>query len=170
MAATQYWRGEPNSTSGVDAPLGLLVINLTKEHAKEMRQFNRCFYSHSFLNAKDTKIFDLKEIEYKTGFVLKPGFTLGELADGLAKELDGVTYSNGHKRFLCGHLLLPQVTMEKGGLADSTNLHKWTWNYLYSKETTIQTATEIAGDFTVDVKMTGMALSSTDCVIAIKKH
>ena len=52
MAATQCWRGEPNFTSGVDEPLGLLVINLTKEHAKETRQFNRLYYSHCFLNAK----------------------------------------------------------------------------------------------------------------------
>lgn len=116
------------------------------------------------------KVFDLKEVEYKTGFVLKLGFTLGKLVDGLAKELNAETYSNGHKRFLRGHLALPQVIMKKGGIADSTSLRKWSWNYLCAEKNAVQTATEISADCKVDVTITGITLSNPDCVISIKKR
>ena len=93
-----------------------------------------------------------------------------DFADSLSKELNGTRYCNAHRRFLFGHLPLTQFQMEKAGLASTpAELKKFTWDYNYGSGIVALPITETGTDLKVDIQISGLALSSTDTVITVKK-
>ena len=76
-----------------------------------MKQFNRLYYSHSFVNLPGDETIDFEDTEMKSALYLKLDFNLKTFADGLARELNGTAYYNGHKRYLVGHLPLTEMQM-----------------------------------------------------------
>ena len=96
-------------------------------------------------------------------------FNLKTLADGLAKDLNGAAYYNGHKRYLVGHLPLTEMQMFRSGMVTGvTELKNYKWTTLYGTTESVITDTEKNGeDLKVNLKATGLSLGSTDTTIRL---
>ena len=169
-SALQLWKGQENFQKYSTEPLRVTAVWLERAKLAGLKQFNRGYFSHSYVNATGAVNFELTDLETESSQTFQTAYTLADFADPLSKELNGTRYCNAHRRFLFGHLPLTQFQMEKAGLASTpAELKKFTWDYNYGSGIAALPITETGTDLKVDIQISGLALSSTDTVITVKK-
>ena len=151
-------------------PLRVTAVWLERTKVAGLKQFNRGYFSHSYVNATGAVSFELTNLETESIQTFQTAYTLADFADSLSKELNGTRYCNAHRRFLFGHLPLTQFQMEKAGLASTpAELKKFTWDH-YGTGTAALPITETGTYLKVDIQISGLGLSSTaDTVITVTK-
>ena len=169
-SALQLWKGQENFQKYSTEPLRVTAVWLERTKVAGLKQFNRGYFSHSYVNATGAVNFELTDLETESSQTFQTAYTLADFADSLSKELNGTRYCNAHRRFLFGHLPLTQFQMEKAGLASTpAELKKFTWDYNYGSGIAALPITETGTDLKVDIQISGLGLSSTDTVITVKK-
>ena len=173
-AALQLWKTDESSpyVTHSESPLVAVGIYLSRTRVTGMKQFNRLYYSHSFVNSPGDPTIDFEETEMKSALYLKLDFSLKTFADGLARELNGTAYYNGHKRFLVGHLPLTEMQMFRSQLITAMHeLKNYKWTVLHGKTEDVITETEKTDDdLKVNLKVTGLSLGSTGTVITLQRY
>ena len=173
-AALQLWKTDESSpyVTHSESPLVAVGIYLSRTRVTGMKQFNRLYYSHSFVNSPGDPTIDFEETEMKSALYLKLDFSLKTFADGLARELNGTAYYNGHKRFLVGHLPLTEMQMFRSQMITAMHeLKNYKWTVLYGKTEDVITETEKTNDdLKVNLKVTELSLGSTDTVITLQRY
>ena len=166
----QLWKGQENFQKYSTEPLRVTAVWLEHTKVAGLKQVNRGYFSHSYVNATGAVNFELTDLETESSQTFQTAYTLVDFAGSLPKELNGTRYCNAHRRFLFGHLPLSQFQMEKAGLASTpAELKKFTWDHSYGTGTAALPITETGTDFKVDIQISGLGLSSIDTVITVKK-
>ena len=155
-----------------ESPLVAVGTYLSRTKVTGMKQCNRLYYSHSFVNSPGDETIDFEVSEMKSALYLKLDFNLKTFADGLARELNGTAYYNGHKRYLVGHLPLTEMQMFRLQMITAVpELKNYKWTVLYGKTGDVITDTEKTDDdLKVKLKVTGLSLGSTDTVITLQRY
>lgn len=96
------------------------------------------------------------------------GWSPSHFAKTLAGEANALRYTNLRKRYLLGHLIVPEVTVMRGKFAPESELEDFTWHSHYGEAAAAtgkkKTAKEktATGTAKIDVKIAGLALRPDD--------
>ena len=80
----------------------MTAVWLERTKVAGLKQFNRGYFSHSYVNATGAVNFKLTDLETESSQTFQTAYTLADFADSLPKELNGTRYCNAHRRFLLG--------------------------------------------------------------------